>query len=310
MATPTPGPKIDLPLTLPLDLIPGWIVAPAPARELDFSLLDTYLDRLLVWEPPRSNQLYVLAADVGQGLGLDRCAASVIRVGTPYEPDEQVAQFVSATIDPTEDFAKVLDCLGRLYTGADGLPALLVIELNGPGYATQSELQRHIGYDNLWVWEFEDAADPQRRRSTRVGWVSTQRTRAYAITRFIKRVKTTDPQTGIADYVINSPLTEAELRDFMTPTGALVDAQADPDAEDAHDDCIMSEAIGLWVVGTVQESTQESLSDTRRRKAEESARTKAEEERRGSHLDYRNMDYTVEEMGYGREDPDRTFGGG
>lgn len=303
------GPKIDLPLHLPLDLLPGWIIAPAPPEELDGQDLDTLLDRLLIWEPPRPKQLYVLAADVSEGLGLDRCAASVIRVGTPYEPDEQVAQFVSSKIDPTEEFAKVLDLMGRFYTGSDGLSATLVIELNGPGYATQSELARHIGYDNLWVWEFEDAADPSRRKSTRMGWVSTQRTRAYAITRFIKRVKTVDPQTGVPDYVINSPHTEAELRDFMTPTGALVDAQADPDS-DAHDDCIMSEAIGLWVVGTIQESTMENAADTRRRKSEERARLQAEEERRGSHMDYRNMDYTVEEMGYGMLDPNRDLGGG
>lgn len=294
------GAKIDIPALLPVELQPGFLVRAAPRGEVD----PTLLDRILIWEWPQPGELYVVSADVGQGLDADRCVAEVTRVGTVIRPNEQVAQFVSALVDPVEDFAKVLDTLGRLYTGSDGLPAVLAIEINGPGLATQSELQRHIGYDNLYVWEYEDAADPQRRRSTRVGWLTTQRTRAMMLTRYVKQVKTTDPNTGGADYVINSPHTLAELRDLQTDTGRIADAAADPSNSDSHDDCVMAGAIGIWVVGQIQESTMESAADTRRRKSEERARREYLEQLQGRVYDYRSMDYTTEEMAAGLELPD------
>lgn len=307
MSSPIPraGVPIDPPLLFPLELPPGFVLA--PARGVDPSNLEELLDLLLIWEAPRRDSLYVLSADVSEGLGLDRCSADVTRVGTITEPNEQVAQFVSSRIDPI-DFASVLDVMGRLYRGKDGLSALLAIEINGPGTATQSQLARAIGYDNLWIWEYEDAADPSRRRSTRMGWVTGQRTRLMMLTRYIRMVKKVDQVTGLADYVVNSPHTIAELRDFNSPDGSLYAAEADPTNPDSHDDCIMSGAIGQMVVATVQESEGESLADTRRRKSEERARQKYEEERLRREFDFRSMEYTAEEMAAGADFPDDYMG--
>lgn len=288
--------------SLALDLAAGWVIEPTHPSDLaQVKEWEDLLGKLLVFERPRPDQLYVLSADVGEGLGLDWSVADVTRVGTVQEPDEQVAQFCSSEIE-APDFAYVLDLMGRLYTGFDNLPAMLAPEINGPGLATLSELQRHIGYDNLYVWEYEDAADPARRRSTKTGWVTSSRNRPMMLARYIKKVRRVDPNTGQPDYKINSPFTVQELRDFQTQ-GTLHDAEADP-STGARDDCIMTGAIGLQVVSIVQETTQESTSDSRRRKAEEKARKEYLERTTGREYDYRSMEYTVDEMKEGWDEPE------
>ena len=47
---------------------------------------------------------------------------------------------------------------------------ILAIECNGQGLATQSELQHHCGYDNLYIWQHEDARDPRSRYTKAFGW--------------------------------------------------------------------------------------------------------------------------------------------
>lgn len=266
------------------------------------------LGKLLIWEPPRPDQLYVLSADVSDGIGLDRSVCDVTRVGTLAEPEEQVAQYVSATIDPV-DFAHVLDMAGRLYRGSDGLEAVAAIECNNHGLATQSELQRHLGYDNFFIWQYEDAADPRRRQSARIGWYTTVRTRPIILVRYVKKVKTVDPNTGKPDYIINSPFTLEELRDFQIPPGGqLYQAEADPTAEDAHDDTIMTGAIGLHVCQTMQFETQEPVGDARKRKEEERARQQAHAEKLGRKRDWNNTDASVDEMRAGDGEEDDAWG--
>jgi len=225
----------------PLDILPGYGFAKVPRPKWERADLQDLRDRILIFEAPRRGCLYVLSADVGDGVGLDNSVGDVTRVGTVTEPDEQVAQFVSDQIDPT-DFAKVLDALGRFYTGSDNLPALAAIEVNGPGIATLSEMNRHLGYDNFFVWQHEDARDPRSRYSARLGFWTSRQSRTIILNRYVKKVKTKDENTGARDYVINSPFTIEELRDFQT-SGGVWQAEADPSDADAHDDCIPPYAL-------------------------------------------------------------------
>lgn len=283
-----------------LDIPPGYgFAAVHPSL---WGEREELLGKVMVWERPRKDQLYVLSADISDGIGLDRSCCDITRIGTLTEPEEQVAQYVSATIDPT-DFASVLDVMGRLYRGSDGLEALAAVECNNHGLVTQSELQRHLGYDNFFIWQYEDAADPRRRFSTRIGWYTTQRTRPIILTRYIKKVKTVDPNTGLPDYRINSPFTLEELRDFQVPPGGMLwQAEADPTAEDAHDDCIMTGAIGLHVCQTLQFEGNETVADTRKRKQEEKARKGIFEVRLKKKRDWANTDATEDEMRAGDEE--------
>ena len=207
--------------------------------------LASLFDKLLIWEAPRKHYSYVVSVDVSSGMGLDRSVIEVLRCGTMTEPDEQVAQFVSDSVDPIE-LAYYIDPVGRFYHDDDDLGALVAIECNGQGLATQSELQHHCGYDNLYIWQHEDARDPRSRYTKAFGWYTTQRTRARMLARYHRAVSAVDERTGLPDYRINSPLTMEELRDFVSE-GPVWMAEA---SGKAHDDTIMAGAISVEVATT------------------------------------------------------------
>jgi hypothetical protein len=88
---------------------------------------------------------------------------------------------------------------------------------------------------------------------------------------------------------VNSGQTLQEFRDFQTE-GALWEAEA---ARGAHDDCVMSLAIGHFVAWRLAAGEHEPLADRRRRRHEEEIRRlrKGDQGRR----DYRNSDSLAEE---------------
>lgn len=257
-------------------------------------LPDDLYDRLLIWEAPRPKHLYILGVDIGDGIGLDRSVVDVLRVGTIEEPDEQVAQFVSNQIEPI-DFAPIVDAIGRFYFGADGQEALAAIEVNNHGLVTQAELMHHYGYSNFYIWQYEDAADQEKRFSQRVGWVTSQKTRPMIISRYLSKIKKVGPD-GVRDYQINSPITMEELRSFITQTGAVRDAEADPTVDGAFDDCIMAGAISLHISFTMQWEDREPLDVQRRRRAEERRRQEAFADRDQIQRDFQNTESTADEM--------------
>ena len=276
---------------LPLEIIPGYGLEAIPRASWQDSWASQSLVELqgkaLVWKLPRAGHQYVISADVGEGIGKDRSVANVIRLGTVEEPEEQVAEYVSDAIDPI-DFAGVIDALGRFYKDSSGTPALCAVEVNNHGLATQRELSRHLGYENFYIWQVEDSADPTKRFTNRVGFYTNKATRPPLIQLFVKKVKTVDKNTGIPDYEINSPFLVEELRSFQT-LGALFEAEAEAGA---HDDCIMASAIGLYVCQTLQSELYETVADTRRRKEEERARQLRQEKYFGTSRNYQNTDVT------------------
>lgn len=56
-------------------------------------LIDGWNGRLRMWERPDDNEHYVIGVDAGKGVGRDRSVIEVLRKGTKYRPDEQVAEF-------------------------------------------------------------------------------------------------------------------------------------------------------------------------------------------------------------------------
>jgi len=281
----------DLLSLLPLELPPGYGFHPSPPRIFP----DDLYDRLLIWELPRRDQLYVLSADVGDGIGQDRSVVDITRVGTLKEPDEQVAQFVSAHVDPI-GLAPLIDAIGRLYVGSDNLEALCAVECNNHGLVTQSELQLHLGYSNFFIWQYLDAADPERALSSRIGWWTTQRTRPLILARWLKKVRSLDPVTNLPDYRINSPILLEEIRSFQT-VGGIREAEADPTNPNAHDDCVMTSAIGVHVSSTIQYEANEPTDQARRRMNEEKQRRAAVDQNKTEGRDYINQAFTAEEAG-------------
>ena len=227
---------------------------------------------------------------MADGIGEDRSAAAIHRMGTIEEPEEQVALYVSDGVTPVQ-FAYVLDALMGLYVDADGFEAMAVIECNNHGLSTQDTLQLHLGRAHFYRWEYLDAADPQRRYSTKVGWVTTPRTRPMLLDKLYEALTTIDPVTHATELLVHAAILRDELADFQTE-GALWEASA---ARGAHDDVVMATAIAHYIAWRLQGGEQEPLSERRSRMhAERQARDVA-----GSSLhlkrDWRNTGCTAEE---------------
>lgn len=244
---------------------------------------------LQIWQHPRKGHRYILGVDVGDGLGLDRSVVDVFRMGTMEETEEQVAQFISDTTTPRA-LAGIIDAIGHLYVWPDGREALAAIECNNHGLSCQDTLQLHLGYRHFYIWEVLDQADPQKRWTTRMGWLTTARTRPILLDQFHSGVTTIDPITGYSDCRINSQFTLDEMRDFQTD-GALWEAEA---AKGAFDDAIISGGIAHYVCWRLQGGETEPLADRRRRRKEEELRR----QRAGDtqHVDYRNSDMTHQDQ--------------
>lgn len=290
---------LRVPSPKPIEIVPGYGMEKLLREEWEGLPWQDWEGKCVVWQAPSPQKhTYVISADVGEGIGKDRSVAEVIRLGTVEQPEEQVAEYVSNSIDPI-DFAGVIDAMGRFYSDESGTPALCAVEVNNHGLATQRELSRHLGYDNFYIWQVEDSADPTRRFTNRVGFYTNRSTRPALIQLFVKKVKTVDMNTGVADFLINSPFLLEELRSFQT-LGALYDAEAE---EGAHDDCIMAAAISLYVCQTLQYETFESVADSRKRQEEERSRQALQEQFFGRGRDNRNTEVTwKEQAGIDEED--------
>ena len=244
---------------------------------------------MAIWEYPRlrGHRRYIMSVDVSDGLGLDYSVIDIVRQPTMEEPGEQVAQYCSNTLDPKQ-LAFVCDAIGRYYQDADGIEAMAAIETNNHGLATQDTLQLHLGYGHFYVWEYADAASVERRYSTRIGWMTSPRTRPLLLASFYGAITTFDPISHLPDFILNSPITRGELRHFITET-SIGEAGA---ARGQHDDAVMASAIGFYVAWRMSGGEVEPIAERRRRK------TAIAEQARASNTpipDYRNSAATAEE---------------
>jgi len=255
--------------------------------------LEALEDCLLIWEPPRKTQRYMISVDVSGGVGADRSVVDVTRIGTVEEPDEQVAQFVSAWTTGRK-LALIIDAVGHLYRGVED-EAQVAIENNfGLGLGVQDELQIHLGYRNFWIWRVLDARSPEKRYTTRIGFWTNRRTRPLILERFVDAVETTDLVTGYSDLRLNSPHIFHEMRRFIAPPGeGLVMAAAAPGA---HDDCIMSAAIGEHCAHTTLYEDGEPTAEKRRRLHEEATHREELAEKQLAKRDFQNTPVTSEFM--------------
>lgn len=255
-----------------------------------------------IWEYPRQRgrRRYILGVDVGDGLGQDFSCVSVIRAPTIEEPAEEVAQYVSNTIRPSE-LAFVVDAIGHFYCDEDGIEACAAVELNNHGITVQDLLQLHLGYTHFYVWEVVDAADVSARFTKRIGWQTTQRTRPILLEKFHDAVTTRDPISGLADLRLNAPTTRSELRFFVTD-GLLGEAEH---AKGQHDDAIFSSAIGYYVAYRLSGGESEPLAERRRRR---SLILAASQTTGAPRVDWRNSAATADAAQQGEDDePDDTL---
>jgi hypothetical protein len=294
----------------------GWGFARLSLDQL--RLRHDLLGTLQIWEPPgqrwipdetprgyhlerrRGDYRYVIGADVSDGIGLDRSAAAIHRMGTIEEEEEQVALYVNDYVTPVQ-FAYIIDALMGLYTDQEGYEALAAVECNNHGISTQDTLQLHLGRSNFYKWELLDVGDAKRRVTTKIGWFTSVRTRPMLLDKLYESLTYIDPVTKVTNLRVHAKILFDELADFQTEDDA---AKAEA-AKGAHDDVVMATAIAHYVAWRLQGGEQEPLSERRARLHAERAARDAAAPLAAAHLkrDWRNTGCTAEEWRAG-VDPD------
>jgi hypothetical protein len=238
-----------------------WVLAQAAqaqaARQLNRGKIRRMAERLQdgdprgllwIWEMPDRTARYVVGADAAQGIAgwrretrndqdvvIDNCAAQVIRVGELGKPDRQVAEF-AAPID-AEEFATVLNTLGRMYCGrqASGQAEMIIEVWPGPGGVTQSRLINEYNYSNFFVWKnLRDGAGLQITR--KYGWYSDTLSRPQLWVRGNRHITK-------GNVIIQSPWLVQEMYDCESDRIKMVGKAPDG----LHDDRVMALLMGLWM---------------------------------------------------------------
>ena len=172
---------------------------------------------LSIWDFPDRNEVYVIGADVAEGLGHgDYSAAHVISASTGM-----VVAHWHGHVDPDIFGEFTLRALGYYYNYA-----LVGVESNNHGLTTLKGLQR-VGYRNLYRQRKMNHRSPQI--SETMGWRTTSVSKPLAIDELNASIR----DSSILLYDKN---TMAELRTFVREASGKMHGSP-------HDDRVMSLAI-------------------------------------------------------------------
>jgi hypothetical protein len=179
-------------------------------------------NRLHMWERAQPGEKYCLGVDTALGQkGGDYSSMTVIKMSVNAQLDEQVAQW-HGYMDP-HNLTDVVLALAWYYN-----EALVAIEVNSFGMATNTRLMRDYEYENIYRFKRMDRL--KHFMTDIVGWWTDYKSKRTLISFCSKMML--DDQVIIRDkYLID------EFRDF-TEDGA--------EGDGAHDDLVMSFMIALY----------------------------------------------------------------
>jgi hypothetical protein len=179
-------------------------------------------NRLHIWEKPQPGEKYCVGVDVALGQkGGDYSSCTVIKISGNAQLDAQVAQW-HGYMDP-HNLTDIVLALGWYYN-----EALVAVEVNSFGMATNTRLMRDYEYEQIYRFKRMDRL--KHFMTDIVGWWTDYKSKRTLISFTSKMML--DDQVLIRDkYVID------ELRDF-TEDGA--------EGEGAHDDYVISFMIALY----------------------------------------------------------------
>jgi hypothetical protein len=172
---------------------------------------------LSVWETPLFNSVYVIGADVAEGLARgDYSSAHVIDAKTGV-----VVAHWHGHVDPDKFGEEILYALGYYYN-----KALIGVESNNHGLTTLTALNK-IGYTNLYRQRRLNQRNPEATET--LGWRTTTLTKPLAIDEL---------NAGIRDGAVSlkCEYTIAELKTFVRDDNGTTHGSP-------HDDRVMSLAI-------------------------------------------------------------------
>lgn len=183
----------------------------------DAVLFDDSGGPLRVFSLPADKGVYVVGADVAQGLGHgDYSSAHVIDARS-----HEVVAVWHGHIDPDLFGSETLFLLGRFYNNA-----LVGVEVNNHGLTTLKALQR-VGYRNIFRQHREGSVNP--KKTELLGWRTTSASKPMAIDELVRDLR--DGRMGL-----RCRETLAELRTFVRDADGKMHGSP-------HDDRVMSLAI-------------------------------------------------------------------
>lgn len=189
-----------------------------------------------IWRNPEMGRKYVISADVSRGDSADYSTFHVI----DYETCEVCCEYMGKI--PPDRFADLLDSYGRKYNDA-----LICPEQNTFGYFTCVKL-RDAGYPRLYYQNHSGDAFEYRSVDP------------DAIPGFSTQTKTrTQILAKLEEIIRNGRLKTYSQRLFDQLQAFVWNGSKAQAAKDAHDDLIMSLAIGTWLVSGDSPYSEQSM---------------------------------------------------
>lgn len=180
-------------------------------------------NRYHIWEMPIVGERYVMGVDVSLGNdGGDYSCVQVLKLSSGHEKDEQVACW-HGLITP-EDLAEIVYAIGWMYN-----EAMAAVEVNSMGMVTNSELVRHMEYENIYRFKRMDRL--KNFMTDIIGWWTDEKSKRALMSKMSKAL--------LSDTI--------ELRDRFT-VDEFYDFNDEYEAEGdgAHDDYMMALHIALY----------------------------------------------------------------
>ena len=187
-----------------------------------------YEGKLRVWEWPKRNDKYYIAADPSMGIdGGDPACAQVYLVPEDInKPLRQVARWHGYA--PPTQFARILAALGYVYNTAEIAPECNTIT------TVASDLVKVLLYPKWYRWMREDKA--RNAYSNWIGWATTFRNKSELIARFREAL---DQWT----VIIRCEDDIDEMFDFVEEEEG---SQRYSARAGSHDDCVMTHMITFY----------------------------------------------------------------
>lgn len=234
-------PRLKCHWTTPRNEDMEWMFVPLmPHVDREFDPLEKFL----IWEEPREGFDYSIGWDTGTGVGGDRSVIIVTRNGTDADPDEQVAEFASDTID-----------LDSIYAWACAAAALysrhmvhkphpkICIEMRRKFGDGPYHVARLMGFRRWHEWGqgFDRKTfDARVGKHGRIGWFTNEWSRPLLLSRFLSAVTN-------GWYVVRSKWLSEELKEIEQRVTASGKTRVDHESG-KHDDRIFAAAMSYWTL--------------------------------------------------------------
>lgn len=193
------------------------------------------------WRPPQAR--YIVGCDVAQGLGTNHSSNSAICI-VNQDTGQKVAEFATPTVMP-EKLAEIAIALCHFFSDANGSPAFLIWEANGPGGAFRERIMSSNFRNVYYRTKYKTRSG---KPSKEMGWWSSKDAKMDLLTKYRWAL-----QEG---YFSNpSEIAIREAGQYITVGGGrleFISASADDtdptDAGDNHGDRCIADAVANFAM--------------------------------------------------------------